>query len=78
MGSAGRDPSHPGDEDDRDRCHALRADDSHDTVGVTWAQVLLNYAPMNEFGLEVRLAFRSTPASIVANENDGRARCQCR
>jgi|GEM_PF-688667 mono/diheme cytochrome c family protein len=47
--------------------------DSHDTVGVTWAQVLLNYAPMNEFGLEVRLDVEllNTGDRIVANENDG-------
>lgn len=46
--------------------------DSHDTVGVTWAQVLLNYAPMNEFGLEVRLDIEllNTGDRIVANEND--------
>ncbi len=46
---------------------------SHDTVGVTWAQVLLNYALMNEFGLEVRLDVEllNTGDRIVANENDG-------
>lgn len=46
--------------------------DSHDTVGVTWAQVLLNYGPMNEFGLEVRLDVEllNTGDRIVANEND--------
>jgi len=46
--------------------------DSHATVGVTWAQVLLNYAPMNEFGLEVRLDVEllNTGDRIVANEND--------
>jgi len=40
---------------------------------VTWAQVLLNYAPMNEFGLEVRLDVEllNTGDRIVANENDG-------
>ncbi|NLE52653.1 MAG: hypothetical protein GX613_14750 [Chloroflexi bacterium] len=47
--------------------------DAHDTVGVTWAQVLLNYAPMNEFGLEVRLDVEllNTGDRIVANEDDG-------